>query len=700
MEARGSPIHAKPPPYQAPGERSLRPLPLIGALRVGQQLQILLALLALTALIAALIVVADFRSATQGTAYVSAAGEMRMLSQRIAKTTQTALLGNASAFRQLAEARQRFARAATVLSQGGEWSGVTVAPTSDRVMPTLEQLLKDWQQVDRSVQPVLLQQRNLVGLGTVVRSVNSSNPTLVELAEQVQAARLAAGAPAREVSALAQLVTLTQRLARGENRLLGAESVETDISQAMARDAATFGELLAAVGESARAGDPDAATLQGLTKLEAGFRDFQQALEGILANVQSLVNAKDSGRRVVEGSEALLADSELLVQAYQQELGGRTAHFSALAVLALLGVAAVWLMVRAYAGEQRRRAVQADRERERANAINSANEAAILQLMNEMQTLAEGDLTAKATVSEAITGSIADAVNVTVEQLRELVGRITDAAERVTGASQAAQQISSQLLGAAEYQMREMRDTGSAMRNMAEAMNGMSESTSRSAGVARTSIAAADKGEQAVKNAIAGMNGIRAQIQDTSKRIKRLGESSQEIGEIVQLISDITERTNVLALNAAIQAASAGEAGRGFSVVAEEVQRLAERSAQATKQIGAIVKTIQGDTQDAVAAMERSTQGVVEGTRLSDAAGHALAEIGAVSQQLAQLISDSSAAAQKQATGASAMAENMQDIMKITQQTTEGTQRTALSIGQLAQLASELKDSVSRFRMS
>ena len=130
-----------------------------------------------------------------------------------------------------------------------------------------------------------------------------------------------------------------------------------------------------------------------------------------------------------------------------------------------------------------------------------------------------------------------------------------------------------------------------------------------------------------MQNQIAGMNEIRAQIQDTSKRIKRLGESSLEIGEIVELISDITEQTNVLALNAAIQAASAGEAGRGFTVVAEEVQRLAERSGEATKQIEAIVKTIQADTQDAVAAMEKSTVGVVEGTKLSDAAGQALTEI-------------------------------------------------------------------------
>jgi twitching motility protein PilJ len=204
----------------------------------------------------------------------------------------------------------------------------------------------------------------------------------------------------------------------------------------------------------------------------------------------------------------------------------------------------------------------------------------------------------------------------------------------------------------------------------------------------------------AVQNAIHGMNDIREQIQETAKRIKRLGESSQEIGEIVQLISDITEQTNVLALNAAIQAASAGEAGRGFTVVAEEVQRLAERSAEATKHIGAIVRSIQSDTQDTVVAMERSTQGVVEGTKIADSAGKALEEIGTVSRQLATLIASISNATTSQAEAAAQVSARMQDILGITNLTSEGTSRTAASTQQLAQLAQELKHSVAGFKLA
>jgi twitching motility protein PilJ len=234
---------------------------------------------------------------------------------------------------------------------------------------------------------------------------------------------------------------------------------------------------------------------------------------------------------------------------------------------------------------------------------------------------------------------------------------------------------------------------------MAGRINDVSAQATQSAQVARQSLMAAESGLQAVQNAIGGMNTLRDQIQDTSKRIKRLGESSQEIGEITELISDITEQTNVLALNAAIQAASAGEAGRGFSVVAEEVQRLAERSGDATKQIAALVKTIQTDTQDAVAAMERSTQGVVEGAKLSDNAGTALGEIDRVSRQLAELIEAISAETSREAQSANIVAANIQHIFAVTEQTGDGTRSTAQLVRELSRTAEELKASVARFKI-
>ncbi|HRG72804.1 MAG TPA: methyl-accepting chemotaxis protein, partial [Thauera aminoaromatica] len=384
-------------------------------------------------------------------------------------------------------------------------------------------------------------------------------------------------------------------------------------------------------------------------------------------------------------------------------LAGRTGGFGPLhagaALAALLAVFVLAQMARAYAADAAARRLASEAERRQAEDERNLTQQAILRLMNEMGDLADGDLTVRATVTEDITGAIADSVNYTIEELSVLVRRINDAATRVTSATESARRTSTELLAATDRQSQEIEEAGATAERMAQSMTDSSARALQSAQVARRSLESARKGADAVQNSIRGMNDIRSQIQETAKRIKRLGESSQEIGEIVELISDITEQTNVLALNAAIQAATAGEAGRGFTVVAEEVQRLAERSAEATKQIAAIVKTIQTDTQDAVGAMESATRNVVEGAQLSDAAGQALAEIDQVSTETASLIERISADVQEQAATAGRVAAAMKDILAVTEQTSLGTRQTAVSIDQLAELAVELKGSVSGFKV-
>ena len=285
----------------------------------------------------------------------------------------------------------------------------------------------------------------------------------------------------------------------------------------------------------------------------------------------------------------------------------------------------------------------------RSRKINQQNQAAILRLMNELQEIAEGNLTVHATVSEDVTGAIADSVNVTLEELRKLLGKVRQTALQVGRSCELAQNMSTELFTLSKRQSGEIQQTGQMVLQMTAQIHQVSRAASESSDVAQSSVQAAQQGEAAVQDSIRGMHHIREQIQETSKRIKRLGESSPEIGDITELISDITEQTHVLALNASIQAASAGEAGRGFAVVAEEVQRLAERCGDAARQIATLVKTVQQDAQEAVLAMEKSTYGVVEGARLSDAAGTVLADIRRISQHLAELIAGISASATQQA---------------------------------------------------
>jgi twitching motility protein PilJ len=499
------------------------------------------------------------------------------------------------------------------------------------------------------------------------------------------------------------LMLLTQRIAKNANALVVGESVDPESALNLSKDTERLRELLEAFLKGstkmsvAAVSDPEAkARLSAIDKI---FREDFSAIGGVLGSIQQLVQAKEAGVGLIRDSEKLLDASDELTKAYS--LGGRdrTGFFIGLGVLAWMVLAVLALMAKIFFDDVRKRARDAERERAASETQNRQNQDAILRLMNELGDLADGDLTITATVSEDITGAIADSINYTIEELRVLVGRINDAAGRVTQATETAQATSVELLAAAERQSSEIQSVGKAALDMARSMTKVSGNATQSAQVARQSLDAAEKGAQAVEDSIKGMNEIRDQIQETSKRIKRLGESSQEIGEIVELISDITEQTNVLALNAAIQAASAGDAGRGFTVVAEEVQRLAERSAEATKQIAAIVKTIQTDTQDAVSAMEESTRGVVDGARRSDAAGQALSEIGDVSRNLTQLIENISVDTQSQAQSATGVAKSMQGILRITEQTTQGTQQTAAMVRELASLANELKGSVAGFKV-
>jgi twitching motility protein PilJ len=681
-------------------------LPIIGKRPVAEQQRLLFVMVGVGLVGLILMTVLSLLSANRGATQVGASGQALMQSQRLAKSVSQALIGSASAFPEVKESADVLVRSVRGLRSGE--GGIPAAPPG--VQDAIEPLLPLVDKAEKSAKTVLDQQKVLTQVGQALRTINRQSSDLLETAETVSSLKLQRDASPAELSAVGQLVMLTQRIGKSANEFLTMEGVSPEAVFLLGKDLNSFREigqgLLDGNSELRLPATKDPQTRESLVNLMKQYEATREQASAILGNLQGLVSAREAQSSIVADSEPLRKGLEVVQARLSSETGfSGTSLFWLLlsALVLLLGGAGLLRLYVSGKAEQAAAAqgqrLAAEREQQEAKRVNDANQAAILRLMNELQAVAEGDLTQQATVTEDITGAIADSVNYTVEELRTLVSQVQGTVGRVTDTTQQVEATSTELLAASSEQLREIRDTGESVLQMAGRINDVSGQAQETAAVARQSLEAAESGLRAVQNTIGGMNSIRDQIQETSKRIKRLGESSQEIGEITELISDITEQTNVLALNAAIQAASAGEAGRGFSVVAEEVQRLAERSGDATRQIAALVKTIQTDTQDAVGAMERSTQGVVEGTRLSDAAGTALGEIDRVSRQLAELIAQISNQALSEAQSANIVAANIQHIFAVTEQTGEGTRSTAQMVRELSRTAEELKQSVARFKI-
>jgi twitching motility protein PilJ len=681
-------------------------LPLIGGLSQAQQQRLLFFAViggALALLLGGyLAITAANRSATQ----VGAVGQAMMQSQRLAKSVSQALVGGAAAFPEVRESAEVLARNMRGLKDGNAEMAAAPAAARDAIEPLMVMV----DRAEKNAAVVVGQQKTLTQVGQALRAINRQSSELLETAETVAALKLQQDASAAEISAVGQLVMLTQRIGKSANEFLTTEGVSPEAVFLLGKDLNSFREigngLLNGSAELRLPATKDPQTRERLTQLLAQYEKTRVDAGAILGNLQGLVGAREAQAAIVADSEPLRTGLAQ-VQERLADSGVGVGRWALVVLGALALLAGGYGSLRMFMGDQAQRARQAEiqrvhaqRQEHEAKRVNDANQAAILRLMNELQTVAEGDLTQQATVTEDITGAIADSVNYTVEELRTLVSQVQGTVSRVTDTTQQVENTSTELLAASTEQLREIHETGEAVLQMAGRINQVSAQAQQTAEVARRSLAAAETGRAAVQNTIGGMNTMRDQIQETSKRIKRLGESSQEIGEITELISDITEQTNVLALNAAIQAASAGDAGRGFSVVAEEVQRLAERSGDATRQIAALVKAIQADTQDAVGAMERSTQGVVESTKLSDAAGSALGDIDRVTRQLAELIEQISGNAREEARSANVVAANIQHIFAVTEQTGEGTRSTAQMVRELSRTAEELKQSVARFKIA
>jgi len=623
--------------------------------------------------------------------YAGHASDLRVLSQEIAKNAGEASDGKSEAFDQLKRSRDDFERKLNLIVQGN--TETNLPPTE---LASETGVVKRWNEVKNNTDQILANQDTVLSLHLVAETLNETIPQLQVEYDDVVQILLEGEAPADQIAVAQRQSLLAERIVRSVNNVLSGDEDAVIAADRFGRDAKLFGRVLNGMVEGnnvmgiSQVSDEDA--IYGLEAIAEMFEFVNENVDAILETSPELFKVRKAANNIFQDSQALLKETTSLSTQFQTQAESRTIS-PTLAYLILGVVIIVIVLIGLSLFRESQARLQTTTEQ------NEQNQNAILRLLDELADLADGDLTTEATVTEDFTGAIADSINFAIDQMRGLVKAIRDTAVQVAAAAQETQATAMHLADASEHQAQEIAGASAAVNEMAVSIDQVSSNAGESSAVAERSVAIAKKGAEVVQNTIRGMDTIREQIQETSKRIKRLGESSQEIGDIVSLINDIADQTNILSLNAAIQASMAGDAGRGFAVVADEVQRLAERSSAATKQIEALVKTIQTDTNEAVISMEHTTAEVVRGARLAQDAGVALEEIENVSMNLADLIQNISNAARQQSSSAGHISNTMNVIQEITSQTSAGTNATAKSIGNLAEMANQLRSSVAGFNL-
>lgn len=669
---------------------------LLTILGTNRLLSILLAALLIVVLGLFAVVYQNFRLGAFDQELLEHAGEMRVLSQEIAKNSSEASGGQEQAFGLLQRSRAEFEVRWNYVQQGNTITG-TPALAQHAPEVDISNLSRVWSRVSQNSDLIVESQETILDLHETANTLSERIPELQVEYDEVVEILLETDAGAGQVAVAQRQAWLAERIVRSINRVLVGGEGAVMAADSFERDAALFQRVL----DGMRNGNAnldiervdDLEAREALDEIANLFQIVSGSVTQIMATSPELFQVREAASNIFTDSQVLLEEASTLAGQIQQAADTRPLS-NALVIYALGALALVLIALAVFV-------VIRDTQKDLRDTAetNEQNQNAILRLLDELADLADGDLTTQATVTEDFTGAIADSINFAIDQMRQLVSAINSTAVQVSSAAQETQATAMHLAEASEHQAQEIAGASAAVNEMAVSIDQVSANAAESAAVAERSVAIAKKGADVVQSTINGMDNIREQIQETSKRIKRLGESSQEIGDIVSLINDIADQTNILALNAAIQASMAGDAGRGFAVVADEVQRLAERSSAATKQIEALVKTIQNDTNEAVISMEQTVAEVVRGARLAQDAGVALEEIESVSKNLADLIQNISNAARQQASSAGHISNTMNVIQEITSQTSAGTTATAKSIGNLAQLANDLRSSVAGFKL-
>jgi len=620
---------------------------------------------------------------------------IQVLSQQMSKSAVEAAEGTTIAFFQLGDARSDIAHAMSSLKDGDTVQSLPPLPGS--MNEPLEALSNTWQRMNANAETIIEREQVVLDLASASIAFIDLLPKMQSLTDEAVRALTQANAPGQQISVASGQLVLSDRIFRHLNELLHGSRDTVGAADNFRKEVDHFDQMLnALLRGSKNAGVSqvsDGVAAKKLGQVRSLFTGIRPQIDSILSASPDLLEVRAATDEIILDSKNLFDQARLLAEAMQARTTSRVwpSLWSGSLGLALMLAIVGWL-VRSFLTAERSRALAAGMQ-------NQRNQQAIMRLLDEMESLADGDLTVHATVTDDMTGAIADSVNFAVEQLRELVTGINMTAMTVADSAHETMSTTSKLAEASGRQAEQVRAVTESINEIAASFDIMAERSRESSEVAERSVAIANNGSQMVQQTIRGMDTIRDQIQKTSKRIKRLGESSQEIGDIVELINGIAEQTNILALNAAIQSASAGGAGRGFAVVADEVQRLAERATNATRRIEMLVQNIQTDTAEAVISMESTTSEVVNGAKKAEDAGEALGRIESVSINLSRLIAEISEEAQAQSKMATKVAGEMNAIRDISIQTSEGTNQTARSMGTLANLVNQLRESVADFKL-
>jgi twitching motility protein PilJ len=626
--------------------------------------------------------------------HIKLVSEQLLLSQRMATYGLGASSGKESDFEYLLDNSYRFSEILDIFRSGDAASGTP--PLGESLIEPLDNVDASWSSFNSDISIILKGKKPISEVTELYTVIDSFIPQLLTFSDEVVGVLMKKDASSRQIYLASRQMMLSQRIKNNLNQVLAGGEEAAAAADRFGRDAALFGRVLEGLLKGSKSLRIDKVTdkeaVAKLREVAMLISAVSDNIAGILELSPELFEVRDAASRVTGGSARLLSELESL----QAAITDQTKTLDTIQLFGVgSGILAVVLIIIGGLFMVR----DAKKREEEALENNRRNQRAILRLLDEMANLADGDLTVHTTVTEEITGAIADSVNFAIDALRTLVTTINNTSTEVTASTSNAQGTAVSLAEASNHQAREIASASAAITDMAESMENVTKEAAESAEVARQSMEIAQKGAGVVRETISSMEDIRETIQETSKRIKRLGESSQEIGDIVGLITEIADQTNILALNAAIQASTAGDAGRGFAVVADEVQRLAERAGNATKQIETLVNTIQADTNEAITSMEVSTSGVVSGAKRAEDAGEALREIETVSTNLANLIQGISESAKKQSAIANDVSKTMNVIQEITLKTSEGTEETSTSLSSLNELANELQRSVSGFKL-